>query len=112
MSAAFAWFLVVVLASRVTLIVQDRALSSRQAAIVSLIQTAALLPLVPALALLPLAAAILVANLVGAWFERRDALRIGLDRLGALVLILTAAGFSFAPSHGVVPNPERVAAGA
>jgi hypothetical protein len=112
MSAAFGWFLLLVLASRVLLIARDAPLSPRQAALLALVQTAALLPLAPALSLLPLAAAILAANLGGAWLERRDPARIGLYRLGALLLILLTAGFSFAPDHALVLRPQLIAAGA
>jgi len=111
-SAAFGWFILLVLASRVLLIARDAALSPRHGAALSLVQVAALLPIAPVLPLLPLAVAILAANLGGAWLERRDPARIGLYRLGALALILLTAGFSFAPDHGLVLRPQLTAAGA
>ena len=109
MSAAFGWFVLLVLASRIWLIA--RPMGRRQAMSLSLVQIGALLPASPVLSLLPLAAVIPAANLGGAWLERRDPERIGLYRLGALLLILVVAGFSFAPGEAPGLRPQLVAAG-
>jgi hypothetical protein len=107
----FYWFLLVLLASRVLLILRDDPLAWRHAAGLSLVQAAALLAAAPSVRLLPLILVIAAANLAGAWLEQRDPPRAGPVRLGVLVVTLLAAGFTFAPVQGIAPSPMLVAAG-
>ncbi len=113
---AFTWFVLILLASRVLLILWDAPQSERLALGLSLAQCAALLTAEPSLSLLPLLVAILLANLSGALLERtmlalEQPERIGPIRLGTLAIILFVAGFSFAPAHDVGPSPMLIAVG-
>lgn len=105
------WFLLVVLASRLLLILRDDPLTRRQALGLALVQGAALLTAAPDARLLPLLAVVLAANLAGAWLERRRPARAGLLRLGVLALVVLAAGFTFAPAQGLAASPALLAAG-
>jgi hypothetical protein len=103
--AAFAWFLVLVLASRVALLGRDGPLGSRPALFMALAQGLTLCLAIPTTGLLALFGVILSANLGGAWLERRDPPRLPLYRLLVLVMILLAAGFAFAPAGGAGLRP-------
>lgn len=109
--APFYWFLLVLLASRLFLILRDEPLNRRHALGLSLVQAAGTLAAAPSLWLDPLLVVIPAANLIGVWWERRNPPQAGLVRLAVLAAILTAAGFTFAPAHGVAPSPLWLAAG-
>ncbi|MBK1632913.1 hypothetical protein CKO31_19600 [Thiohalocapsa halophila] len=82
----FYWFLLVLLASRLFLILRDAPLNWRQAVGLSLVQAAGTLAAAPSLWLAPLLAVIPAANLIGVWWERRDPPQAGLVRLAVLVV--------------------------
>lgn len=108
---AFYWFLLVLLASRLLLILRDEPLSRRQALGLSLLQAVGLLAAAPSPWLPPLLLVIVAANLLGVWWERRHPPRAGLSRLAVLAVIAAAAGVAYAPAHGIVISPVLVAAG-